>query len=384
MSRSIIRSRRLTAASSLLAVALAAALTGCGKAKHIEGRVLSEAGEPLQGATVSIAKSGFTATTKKDGTYSLDYAPGAMEVVYAQAGRFPDTLRVELAQKAYFPAAEMRLLKIPAEGAVVWISPKGYVPLAQATVNEIVVQKGRTIFDREIRDYAPVGEPTIVPEATPRFLDTVPAGLTLVRVNDEGRLARVSFGSFGLGAANDATAQKETKLRRSETCLQRTAELSPGDYAFVAFEGTIGQPGSPCYFFRIAEPGAAAPAATVAKTPAAASAPSYAGAWEWDGGEEGIASWVLRQNGNVVEGRYEWGGDTGFDRVATVRGEVKPDGSVALSEIEVKDAGKTSPANGRYTGKLTADGTIVGKQSFTDSDWKNDWVLTRKASGGTQ
>ena len=35
----------------------------------------------------------------------------------------------------------------------------------------------------------------------------------------------------------------------------------------------------------------------------------------------------------------------------------------------------------RYTGRLDANGAIVGQQSFTDSDWKNDWRLTREGGG---
>lgn len=382
------RSRHHQVGSVACVVLLGALLASCGKARRIEGRVVSESGEPLAGVVVQVANSAFTATTDREGEYSLDYAPGTLQVVYAQEGRFPDTLSLTLSQKSHFPAAEVRLLRIPTEAGVVWISPGGYVALARAEVRENLVRPGRTIFDREVRDFEPTGEPTMVRDRAPRFLDTAPEGLSLIKLSDRGKIATVSYATFGLNASMETDRRQETKRRRSEACLERAAELEPGDYVYAAFSsGMVSKPSPGCYYFRIAPNdtmrAAKSPGAGTGGAPATDTrpVPSYAGQWSWDGGEEGTATWVLHQNGKVVEGRYEWSDGSEQARWAEVRGEVKPDGSITLAETKAGVGDATEAANCRYAGRIDPSGAIVGTQSFTDSQWKNDWRLTREVGG---
>ncbi len=375
---------------SLGVLFLLTSLTSCGKAKRIEGSVVSESGQPLEGVHVQVANSEFVATTNKEGRYSLDYVPGTIQIIYRQDGRLADTLSLTLAQKSYFPVSEVQLLATPSQPGVVWISPKGYVSLPAAGVRERVVQAGRTIFDREIHDFEPEGEPVAVETRKPRFLDTSPVGMFLVKLDGRHRMATVSYSTFGVNSKTDAEIVTETQRRRAESCLERTAELAPGDYAYVSFPSNtmIRKPGSPCYYFRVISDGAA-PAAAIPRPAAgqvadAKAVPSYAGTWEWDGGEEGMATWVLRQTGRIVEGRYEWSDGSEVPRWAEVRGEVKSDGSITLAETKAGMGEKAESPSGRYAGHLDAAGAIIGKQSFTDSDWKNEWQLTRAAKQGTR
>ncbi len=363
-------------------VLLGACLASCGKAKRIEGRVVSESGEPLAGVKVQVVNSAFMATTNQSGRYSLDYAPGTLQVAFAQDGRFTDTLNLSLSQKSYFPAAEVRLLRIPAEPGVVWVSPKGYVALSAAEVQAIVVRPGRTIFDREVQTFKPAGEPTIVSDRAPRFLDTTPAGLALVKLDEGGKIATASYGSFGLDSNVESDRCEETVRRRAETCVERTAPLEPGDYVFTTFSSSmVRKPTGTCYYFRVVPEAAASPTApTGSGVPAAggSAAPvSYAGHWTWDAGEEGSADWVLRQSGSAVEGRLEWQDGSEQSRWAEVRGSVSPDGSITLDETKAGVGDAVERATGRYSGRMDASGMIVGTQSFTDSNWKNEWKLTR-------
>ena len=282
---------------SLLVLALVA--TSCGKAKHLEGRVVNESGVPLEGATVQVVNTTFTTQTDRQGDYSLDYPPGNIQVVYGKERFFVDTLSIAVTTKTYYPVREVKLLRIPEASTLMWVSPKGYVPIPATHVEETVLRAGRTIFDREVRGYAPTGEPTIIDSQLLRFLDSMPDKLTLFEVQPNGMFATISYGTFGLGAELTATYPKEDVRRHGPSCVERTSELNPGDYTYatISSQGMVEKPGSTCHFFRVLT--AARTDSGSTQVAPAVSQPIMARVWEFEGSDVPAARMILEPDGSM-------------------------------------------------------------------------------------
>ena len=107
--------------------------SGC-KSEKIEGKVKDIHSNPLQGVTVTIEKSKFSSITDKTGSYSVDYAPGQMRLVFSKPEYIPKYLDLNIQQKTYFPAEDIILHSISDEKA---ITDKAFCASAEADADVI-------------------------------------------------------------------------------------------------------------------------------------------------------------------------------------------------------------------------------------------------------
>jgi iron complex outermembrane recepter protein len=100
-----LRTRWTRKALAFLAVAAAFALAAlfgdsrlalAQQTSIISGRVVSESGDPLVGATVAIGKSGAGAFTDEEGRFEIDAAPGEYSLQVTLPGYAPQTRKVEI------------------------------------------------------------------------------------------------------------------------------------------------------------------------------------------------------------------------------------------------------------------------------------------------
>lgn len=101
-------------------IALLAILVSCSKKVVISGIVLDNFGKAVEGATVKIENTAFTATTDKDGKYHIGYVPGKVSLVIDKSGYASANLQIEIAVAVEFPASNLILYKqLPGSGVYV-------------------------------------------------------------------------------------------------------------------------------------------------------------------------------------------------------------------------------------------------------------------------
>lgn len=79
----------------------------------LNGVVLDNKGQPIEGATVSIQNSQFKSVTDQSGRYSLDFVPGNLQVNYTKADFIGDSLVINIAQKEEYPIDTIILVGYP-------------------------------------------------------------------------------------------------------------------------------------------------------------------------------------------------------------------------------------------------------------------------------
>lgn len=101
--------KKLSICSILLTTAL---LVSCGK-HQIEGTVIDNFGEPVEGMKVSIKGTAFETLTDSDGDYALSFVPGTIDMQYEDEGYMNVYRTYEIAAETDFPAKTVETIKLP-------------------------------------------------------------------------------------------------------------------------------------------------------------------------------------------------------------------------------------------------------------------------------
>jgi tetratricopeptide (TPR) repeat protein len=78
---------------------------------HLKGLLIDNLGNPVAGAEVSIANTTFKTHTDNSGHYSLEYAPGRIEMQFEKEGYQPTTLSLELATATTVPVKDIAITR---------------------------------------------------------------------------------------------------------------------------------------------------------------------------------------------------------------------------------------------------------------------------------
>jgi len=124
--------RNIARASAL--ILLIAGFTGCKRAE-VTGNVLDNFGKPLSGATLTVDKTTFTATTDNEGSYKVGYVPGKVLVTISKPGYLSQNLDLDIATETKYPAKTLTLYKLPAGRGIFYYGPSDYIPLTQGNMS---------------------------------------------------------------------------------------------------------------------------------------------------------------------------------------------------------------------------------------------------------
>lgn len=128
-------------------ILLAILFFSCAK-KKIEGQVFDNFNQPLEGVIVTIANSTFQATTDSEGSYSIDYVPGSINLSYTKQGYTSGNLNLDITRKESFPAQKIVLIKIPtsSEAKDLIIKKEGFPNYRTESIKKEYLQSERVLW----------------------------------------------------------------------------------------------------------------------------------------------------------------------------------------------------------------------------------------------
>ncbi len=231
-------------------------ISGCERAV-IEGVVVDVySGKPIPDVEVGVEATEYSATTDRNGRYSLRYSPGSFFIIFQKDGYFRAMGDYNLPTESRVPADTVRLRRRPPGAGVYLIDRESgeHKPLEQGTmcdqewserVSATYWRTGnRYLIDVEpaTRNVAPPGEVTFVQYAIEELapseigLGTTAKtrGLELVAVEDSGYVL-IRHTSFGR-VLRDATYKRAPVSERvlSDSLILTTYDLGHGTYALLS------------------------------------------------------------------------------------------------------------------------------------------------------
>jgi hypothetical protein len=235
----------------LAGLGVAILLSGCER-KQLVGKTTDVFGRPLAGVSVKIEKTEFQASSKSDGSYALDYAPGSFVVVFSKAGYTTMHLDLNVAQLTRMPLETVMLYPVPEQAGVYLLGPDGLTPLAEARMRQTMQ---RNTFGGDLRVSVPTSSTVTATGGRIRFIDTDPRHLLLAAPDRSGLFYEAAFIFLASNVKIRRLVDTSTEEVGAEKLQVRSATLQPGQYAFVEmidnqFQGA--QPGKACFPFQVA------------------------------------------------------------------------------------------------------------------------------------
>lgn len=215
-------------------------IIGCEKNEKIEGKVEDIFGNPLKDVTIKIQKSTFSSTTDGSGSYSLDYAPGTIALVFSKPGFTTSNLELNIQQKTRYPAEVITLYPIPQEDGVFYIdiANRRLVKLEENGKIETIKPKDYFSLSTSYRHYARNYNPLTltIKSGKAMFIDRSPYKARFSSVKENGLI----YGGNSNIEGNDVYSgflQDAVSKIGDEKLIIRTVELSTGSYALVNMLG---------------------------------------------------------------------------------------------------------------------------------------------------
>jgi DNA-binding beta-propeller fold protein YncE len=98
--------------SSVLVLACMLSAAGC-SSNQIDGSVVDNFDQVVDGASVEVVGTEFKAVTLADGSFKLDYAPGQFTVRASRAGSADAKRQLNIAQRTRYPLAPLLVIRLP-------------------------------------------------------------------------------------------------------------------------------------------------------------------------------------------------------------------------------------------------------------------------------
>jgi hypothetical protein len=224
--------------------------------QRIEGIVFEGGFEkPLKDVSVTIKGTTFESKTNSEGKYSLDFAPGKLEIRYLKPSYTEKTLSLEVTQKTRVPAEKATLWRIPDKQGIFLFGTSDYKPLSKCSVSGKTKDLGfswnKPIFEHS---WWVAGEFTAIHVGDPKFMDSDPNPIGLFKVMDANGLVLHRLTYWGGGAKDQSHQPKEVTEKLGEHITFRKTQLDAGRYAFVGIKPVSlfqSGPGNAAYCFEI-------------------------------------------------------------------------------------------------------------------------------------
>lgn len=248
------------------------ALAGCSPSYTMSGLVKDNFGNPLEGVSVSVDATGYTAVTDKTGRYRVGFDPGAVNIRFAKDGYVPGHFGIRLARQAAV-AIDVVVLQKVAPGDGLWlVTADGYQRAGTCRLRNDFSPTARTTTV-----LVAAGEPTVLapPSAAPRVLTFFDNHVwQALGVKQTAQLYRVIGAGQGYDILNafpqGIGMQVQSLLPRTDdlpppasttASIGRTftSRLEDGTYVYVgrvpqAGIGLVPDAGNACFMFVVGKP----------------------------------------------------------------------------------------------------------------------------------
>lgn len=205
----------------------------------IAGRVIDNFGNPLLGATVSIANTRFTATTDDTGSYQISYVPGKILVQYHKEDHHSTDFATEIHERTVYPAKDIVLFRRP-PGKGLFVMANGKytkIPKAELKVDNINLGNSASGKSSEAR-FRAVGKPTIIRQTeSVNVYDNDGRSQTLYKSNAQGKFYVREMYGIGMRFEHRCEEVKESFTRAPDKSNIRNSKLLPGYYVFATGKG---------------------------------------------------------------------------------------------------------------------------------------------------
>ena len=210
---------------------LVGGLVGCSTKAEVKGQVTDGFGKPLPGASISVQNTTFGATTDSAGRYAVEYVPGRILVTIAKEGYTSQSLALDIATKAQYPAQPVTLYKVPTGKGIFAFGAAEYMPLPKGQVSS-ETPRVSPIDPPAATTYRVTGTFPVIPGGTElTFLDTDGSAPLIYEVKQNG-LILIHRESWGRVVAHDASTFPTRAVQIAPGIIVRKAVLPDGWYAF--------------------------------------------------------------------------------------------------------------------------------------------------------
>lgn len=210
-------------------------LWSCEK-KNITGTVKDNLGNPLENIQVSVKNTDFKAQTNSNGNFSLEYAPGEIDLIIEEDGYTIFEKHYVIYERALYPLGEIGLVKIPQNKGLFLISSNKYSEVSNFTMSSTDKEKGKGWSTKLDVSYYLVKDSIFTFESSDdmkvRFLDYTGLTLKLVKVDS---LFKVANYEIGMSSYKVQTNYHDEEVKQiSEDMCERTFTVEKGQvYAFL-------------------------------------------------------------------------------------------------------------------------------------------------------
>ena len=198
---------------------------------RIMGSVNDIFGDPIKDVSIQIENSGFETTTDKSGKYALDYIPSEFTIIYFKDGYTTDHLKLNIHQKANFPAKKITLSPKPIEEGVF------YVDFKTKQLHKLIKGKQEAVTKDERFFHSYVNIANIMyqlPSGKVTFIDNYPDKIAATKVDSQGFFHTAEKDFFIRSRTRNFIEDKKEKIGTgNNTALLRTVVVEPGHYAWV-------------------------------------------------------------------------------------------------------------------------------------------------------
>ena len=217
-------------------------MLSCGNQYKIIGQVIAPDSTGVEGVTIKVDNSTFSAVTDNKGKYSIDYAPGSFKLIFSKNGHTTHTIDLNITAKTIFPAETVMIYPIPEKKGIYYLDGNQLIEIKASAVRE----REWTRYPKNYSQYYIVGDRKNTQSIRPgilHFIDTNTNRLILARLNDNLiQSFSYSWGDWEYGYDGFFKDKSEDNIGKENIKL-RTVEVKPGYYAWVevveTFSGKI-------------------------------------------------------------------------------------------------------------------------------------------------
>lgn len=210
-------------------------LCSCEK-KNITGNVIDNLGNYIENVNVSIKNTDFKTKTNKEGYFSLDYAPGEIDLVIEDSGYIGFEEHYVIYEKSKYPLGEINLVKIPENNGLFLILSNEYILLPKSIMYSKEKEKGSgwsTCLDISyFLDIDSIFNIKSSNNFTLKFFDYSECALKLVKVDSTLKAANFEIRMSSYKVITDYYDEEVKEITKD--MIERTVTLKKGQvYAFL-------------------------------------------------------------------------------------------------------------------------------------------------------
>lgn len=112
--------------------------------KSINGKVIDNFNQPVEGIKIKIPNSAFESITDKNGNFKIEYAAGKFNIEFQKENYIPVTKELEISETKKYPLGQVDMIRIPKSEGVYFKGEKDFIQIPQ--INLVSENETQTMF----------------------------------------------------------------------------------------------------------------------------------------------------------------------------------------------------------------------------------------------